>query len=29
LEKKATKMREDAIEKMGGVGEVFFIGEVV
>ncbi len=24
LEKKATKMREDAIEKMGGVGKVFF-----
>jgi hypothetical protein len=29
LEKKAKKMREDAIEKMGGVGKVFFIGEVV
>ena len=29
LEKKAKKMRENAIEKMGGVGKVFFIGEVV
>jgi len=29
LEKKAKKMRENAIEKMGGVGNVFFIGEVV
>jgi len=29
LEKKAKKMREDAIEKMGGVGKVFSIGEVV
>jgi hypothetical protein len=29
LEKKAKKMRKDAIEKMGGVGKVFFIGEVV
>jgi hypothetical protein len=29
LEKKAKKMREDAMEKMGGVGKVFSIGEVV
>jgi len=29
LEKKAKKMRENALEKMGGVGNVFFIGEVV
>jgi hypothetical protein len=29
LEKKAKKMREDAIDKMGGVGKIFFIGEVV
>ena len=29
LEKKAKKMREDAIDKMGGVEKVFFIGEVV
>ena len=29
LEKKAKKMREDAIDKMGGVEKVFFLGEVV
>jgi hypothetical protein len=29
LEKRAKKIREDAIEKMGGVGKVFSIGEVV
>jgi hypothetical protein len=29
LEKKAKRMREDAMEKTGGAGKVFFIGEVV